>query len=227
MIRLGRKLCFPPVDQADSEGLLAFGGDLSIERLLLAYSEGIFPWYGPGCPILWWSPDPRFVLLPEEFHLPRSLRRVLKGDRFEVSMDQAFGAVIQACAFTPRPGAGQVSVNSTWLVPDMLQAYIALHAAGHAHSIEVWEQGSLVGGLYGVALGQVFFGESMFHMVPEASKVALVYLVAHLRAHDFTLLDCQQNTAHMGRFGGKEMPRARFIEYIKNGIQTPCPQAPA
>lgn len=227
MIRLGRKLCFPPVDQADSEGLLAFGGDLSIERLLLAYSEGIFPWYGPGCPILWWSPDPRFVLLPEEFHLPRSLRRVLKGDRFEVSMDQAFAAVIQACAFTPRPGAGQVSVNSTWLVPDMLQAYIALHAAGHAHSIEVWEQGSLVGGLYGVALGQVFFGESMFHMVPEASKVALVYLVAHLRAHGFTLLDCQQNTAHMGRFGGKEMPRARFIEYIKNGIQAPCPQAPA
>ncbi len=210
------QIIFPPVEQAEPDGLLAVGGDLSPERLLHAYSKGIFPWYGPGSPILWWSPDPRLVLFPEELHVSRSLRKVLRREPFQVSFDRAFPEVIGYCAAASRPdGPG------TWLVPDMQRAYNLLHEVGLAHSVEVWESGELVGGLYGVALGRVFFGESMFHLRPNASKVALVHLVQRLRRWDFQLLDCQQTTAHMQRFGAREIRRWEFMTILEEATVQP------
>lgn len=201
---------FPPVAEALSEpsGLLAAGADLSPERLLSAYRQGIFPWYAEGQPILWWSPDPRMVLRLEEFHLPRSVAKVLRERRFEIRADTAFREVVLGCA---APRAGQAG---TWIVPPMLEAYCRLHDLGHAHSVESWRDGRLVGGLYGIALGRMFFGESMFARESEASKVALASLVAQLRRRGFVMIDCQQETAHLARFGARPIPRAEFAREI-------------
>ncbi len=186
------------------------GGDLSPERLLYAYSRGIFPWYEEGSPILWWSPDPRCVLFPEKLHLGGSLRRVLNSGRFSFSVDACFGTVIRACASVPREGQ-----DGTWIVPDMVEAYERLHALGHAHSVEVWQDGAIAGGLYGVLIGRAFFGESMFHFQPDASKAALVHLVEWLKERGVEMVDCQQTTPHMLRFGAEEISRAEFVARLR------------
>jgi leucyl/phenylalanyl-tRNA--protein transferase len=210
---------FPDVGHAlrDPDGLLAVGGDLSVVRLVNAYRHGIFPWYSDGDPILWWSPDPRTVLLPTALHLNRSLRKLLRRRRFGVTMDRDFPAVIKACAEPRDPEGG------TWLLPEMIAAYRALHVRGIAHSVEVWEEESLVGGLYGVAIGGVFFGESMFSRVSNASKVALVHLCRRLAARDFGLIDCQVLTAHLIRMGAVQMRRSRFIDMLAALRDRPLP----
>lgn len=213
---------FPNPAGAGADGLLAFGGDLAPGRLLRAYSQGIFPWYGPGDPILWWSPDPRCVLAPEALHVPRSLARTLRRRTYAVTIDRAFARVIRACARTPRPDA-----QGTWLMPEMIEAYVRLHALGAAHSAEAWAtDGSLAGGVYGVALGRMFFGESMFHTAPDASKAAFVHLARLLARWGYGLIDCQQTTRHMLRFGATEMPRARFLAHLTH-LRTarPAPDA--
>ena len=189
-------LLFPPPEEADASGILAVGGDLRPERLLLAYRSGIFPWYEEGQPILWHSPDPRMVLAPEELHVPRSLVKTLRRRPFELTLDRAFAQVIAACARVPRPDQ-----DGTWITPAMERAYVELHRRGFAHSVETWVDGQLAGGMYGVSLGGVFFGESMFTLVPEASKVALVTLVRQLRVWGFGLIDCQVYTDNLDRFG--------------------------
>jgi leucyl/phenylalanyl-tRNA--protein transferase len=201
---------FPDTGTAlrDPDGLLAAGADLSLPRLLAAYRRGIFPWFGPGEPILWWSPDPRMVLFPDEFKVSRSLRRRLHRRDFEVRADSDFAAVMAACA-EPRPGQA-----GTWITPAMQSAYARLHAAGHAHSIEAWQDGRLCGGLYGVALGRAFFGESMFSRASDASKVALAHLVAQLRRWDFGLIDCQMQTPHLASLGARPIPRTEFTERL-------------
>jgi leucyl/phenylalanyl-tRNA---protein transferase len=204
---------FPDPEEADPDGLLAVGGDLSPQRLITAYAQGIFPWYAAGSPILWWSPDPRLVLVPDELHIPASLRRVLNSDRFRFSLDTAFGRVIRACAATPRPNQ-----DGTWILPEMIAAYEALHTLGIAHSAEAWEDGELVGGVYGVALGGVFFGESMFYARPEASKALFVTLARWLGAQGCTLIDCQQTTPHLLRFGAREMPRKEFLHRVADSL---------
>lgn len=211
---------FPPLRQAlrDPDGLLAVGGDLSVERLLAAYSRGIFPWFSRGDPILWWSPDPRFVLDPAHIHTGRSLRRTLARRTFRFSIDQAFADVVAACSRVPR--AGQ---PGTWITPGMRQAYVALHAAGHAHSVEAWRNGELVGGLYGVALGRVFFGESMFARADDASKAAFVVLCRHLARWGFPLVDCQMETAHLARFGARHIPRDDFAAQIRAAVSLGAP----
>ncbi len=186
------------------------GGDLSPERLLAGYARGIFPWYGEGSPILWWSPDPRCVLIPSRIHVGDRLRRTLRSGRFSYSVDTCFGRVIRACAEAPRPGQ-----DGTWIVPEMMYAYERLHTLGFAHSIEVWEQGELAGGLYGVLLGRAFFGESMFHTRSDASKAAVVWLTAWLSELGVELVDCQQTTSHMLRLGAEEMPRAEFLARLR------------
>jgi leucyl/phenylalanyl-tRNA--protein transferase len=198
---------------AIEDGLLAVGGDLRVERLLLAYQSGIFPWYSEGDPLLWWSPDPRMVLIPNELHVSRSLERVLKKGEFAVTLDTAFPAVIHACAEVRGPRR-----DGTWITKDMESAYCALHDAGYAHSVECRRDGELVGGLYGVSLGACFFGESMFSLVPNASKVAFVRLVRQLTAWGFTLVDCQMHTPHLARFGAKEIPRKRFLKLLRDGL---------
>lgn len=212
---------FPPVECAlrDPDGLLAIGGDLSPERLLEAYRRGIFPWYGEGQPILWWSPDPRWVLFPDELHVSRSLRKRLRSGRFEVTLDRDFRAVVEACR-QPRPGEG-----GTWITDAMREAYCGLHRLGHAHSAEAWLDDELVGGLYGVAVGRVFFGESMFTRVSDASKIAFVRLVRQLQAWDFPLIDCQVHTAHLARFGARPIPRQAFVAQLEE--HTPRPAVPA
>lgn len=207
------RIAFPHPERADPCGLLAVGGDLSPARLLLGYSRGIFPWYSDGEPILWWSPDPRLALFPEELHVPRSLRRVLNRGRYAITLDTAFPAVIRACARVPRPQRA-----GTWLTPEMVRAYETLHRMGRAHSVEAWQDGELAGGLYGVALGRVFFGESMFHRAPDASKACLVRLVELLQGWGFTLLDCQQTTPHMQRFGAREIPRSEFLQRLESAV---------
>lgn len=201
---------FPDVSLAEREpdGLLAVGGDLSVPRLLNAYRRGIFPWFSQGDPILWWSPDPRTILDPRRIRISRSLRKTLRRGRFTVSMDRDFDAVIRACS-GPRPGS-----DGTWLVPEMIAAYERLHRHGYAHSVEIWDEGALVGGLYGVALGRVFFGESMFSRATDASKVALVHLCHRLSAWGFGLIDCQVLTAHLIRMGAEEIPRATFVRLL-------------
>ncbi len=189
----------------EPDGLLAVGGDLSATRLINAYRRGIFPWFGDGDPILWWSPDPRTVLVPDRLRVSRSLHKTLRRGRFGVSMDRDFDAVIQACA-EPRDEDG-----GTWLVPDMINAYQRLHAHGLAHSVEVWQNGALAGGLYGVAIGRVFFGESMFTRISDASKVALVHLCRTLSEQGFRLIDCQVLTGHLIRMGARaDIPRSLF-----------------
>lgn len=200
-------LDFPPVETASPEGLLAVGGDLRAERLLAAYRRGIFPWYSDGQPILWWSPDPRTVLFPEKLKISRSLHKTLRAGKFRVTFDQRFRDVMRACTL-PRskdPAAG------TWITAAMIEAYTELHRLGHAHSVETWRGTELVGGLYGVALGSAFFGESMFARETDASKVAFVRLVPQLARWGYTLIDCQQYTAHLARFGAEEIPRSTFL----------------
>ena len=201
---------FPEPATAPADAPLCRGGDLGPVRLLAAYSRGIFPWYGPGLPLLWWSPDPRCVLPLADFHLPRRSARSLRASGFSVTLDAAFGRVISACA-APRPGP---EPPGTWLTPEMLTAYERLHSFGYAHSIETWRDGKLVGGLYGVALGRAFFGESMFHVESEASRAALAALVGLLRRRGATLLDCQQATPHMERMGATLLPRDEFLRQL-------------
>jgi leucyl/phenylalanyl-tRNA--protein transferase len=202
---------FPLLESAPLQygGLICAGGDLSPERLLAAYRRGIFPWYSPGEPILWWSPDPRMVLYPEEFRMTRSLRQTVRKGRFEVRFDSDFPAVIRACAEMPRKGQ-----NGTWITEEMREAYTRLFSLGFAHSIEACIEGELVGGLYGIAIGKVFYGESMFSHVPDASKIAMVHLIRFLAARGFGLIDCQMKTQHLARLGAREIPRARFIESV-------------
>lgn len=204
-------LRFPPVDQAlrEPEGLLAAGGDLRPERLVAAYRAGIFPWYEAGQPILWWSPDPRAVLPPERLHISRSLRKRLRHAGFSISFDRAFEAVLRGCAAPRRHACG------TWITPEMHAAYLRLFELGLAHSVEVWQKGRLVGGLYGVAIGRIFFGESMFSRVSDASKVALVYLARHLQAWDFPLIDCQLPNPHLERMGAVCIPREQFTALLR------------
>ena len=208
---------FPPVDKALKEpnGLLAAGGDLSPPRLIEAYSHGIFPWFSDGDPILWWSPDPRMVLFPAELRVSRSLRKTVARGVYETRYDTAFRDVIAACA-APRDGQA-----GTWIVPEMIEAYTALHELGFVHSVESWRDGVLVGGLYGMALGKVFFGESMFTRAPDASKVALVRLVERLKADGCRVIDCQQSTAHLASLGAREIPRNVFAKLVRESIQYP------
>jgi leucyl/phenylalanyl-tRNA--protein transferase len=208
-------LRFPPPRLASPEGLLAIGGDLRVERLLEAYRHGIFPWYSAGQPILWWSPDPRMVLVPEKLKLSRSLRKTLRSDRIRVTLDRQFRNVMQACA-APRPDQ-----NGTWITAEMIAAYAQLHEAGYAHSVETWIDSDLVGGLYGVALGSMFFGESMFARATDASKVAFVHLVRQLQAWNFTLIDCQVTTAHLASLGAEEIPRADFLHRLAIALRAP------
>ena len=218
---LGRELRFPPVERAHPSGLLAVGGDLSVERLILAYQSGIFPWPEPDTPILWWAPPKRALIEPSALHVGRSLRkRVRRGD-FEVRADHNFDAVIRACARVPRPGQ-----RGTWILPDMIDAYIQLHLAGYAHSIEAYRDGVLCGGLYGVSLGGCFFGESMFSQVDDASKVAFVTLAQQLVAWDFDLIDGQVQNPHLERFGVYTVPRAEFMIRLRKSLSKPTRRGP-
>lgn len=210
-VYLSKDLWFPPVEQAEEIGLLAMGGDLSPQRLLLAYSQGIFPWYNPGEPILWWSPDPRCVLFPQKIHISRSLNKTLKKAIFRVSFDGDFPAVIAAC----RKDRLQ---TGTWITAEMQQAYIDLWRLGFAHSVECWHQNQLVGGLYGISLGGCFFGESMFSRVANASKVALVGLCQQLTRLGIELVDCQQTSHHLLSLGAQEISRAEFIHRLSAGL---------
>ena len=205
---------FPPVHRAlrEPNGLLAAGGELSTQRLLEAYRRGIFPWYSEGEPVLWWSPDPRMVLFPEEISISRSLRKRLRNVHYEVRVDTCFHEVMHACAM-PREGQA-----GTWITDDIVSAYTALHAAGLAHSIETWIGGELAGGLYGVSIGGAFFGESMFHHVRDASKIALLGLVQHLRAQKFALLDTQWLTPHLRKFGAIEIPRYEYLHLLNSAV---------
>ena len=206
---------FPPVTQALSEpnGLLAASEDISTERLLTAYQHGIFPWYSAGQPVLWWSPDPRMVLLPQQFKCTRSLRQTLRkinlDNTFEIRVDSDFVAVMQACAET------RTHQEGTWITPEIIATYVGLHQRGLAHSVEIWIDGQLQGGLYGVNIGRMFFGESMFARVSDASKIALTYLVAFLHSQGCRMLDCQQNTAHLASLGGHEIPRSEFLATLQ------------
>ena len=216
----------PDADRAlaagsDAPGLVAAGGELVPKRLAEAYGKGIFPWYSDGQPVLWWSPDPRMVLLPAEFDLSRSLKKTLR--RFiatpgcEVRIDSAFRRVIEACAGAPRDGQ-----SGTWIVPEMIDAYVAWHRAGRVHSFETWIDGELAGGLYGVSLGRMFFGESMFARRTDASKIALAGLVAFCRAHGIETIDCQQRTSHLVSLGGRELPRAEFMARLGTALAMPA-----
>ena len=201
---------FPDVEQAEAEpnGLLAIGGDLSVKRLVRAYRSGVFPWYGAGEPILWWSPNPRMVLFPQRLRISRSLRKTLRKRLYSASMDFSFDRVIEACAGPRRDG------DDTWLMPEMIEAYRTLHRQHIAHSVEIWAGDDLVGGLYGVALGRVFFGESMFSRVSDASKLALVHLCQELLEWDYRLIDCQVHTGHLTRLGAEEIPRKTFTSLL-------------
>jgi leucyl/phenylalanyl-tRNA---protein transferase len=210
---------FPPPEQAleDPPGLLAAGGDLSCTRLLAAYRRGIFPWYSPGQPVLWWSPDPRAVLFPEEFHCSRSLAKTLRNGGFTTAIDRDFTAVIDGCA------APRAVSPGTWITSEMRAAYLELHRLGHAHSIEAWRHGALAGGLYGVRLGGVFFGESMFSAARDASKVALAHLVALCQRNSIVVIDCQLYSRHLASLGARTIPRSRFQALLAEQAGQPAP----
>jgi leucyl/phenylalanyl-tRNA--protein transferase len=214
--RLIKEVIFPPAEEAHSSGLLAVGGDLSSRRLLEAYRMGIFPWYCENEPILWWSPDPRLVLDLADFKISRSLRKILNKQTFQVTFDQAFSAVVQACATVPREGQ-----PGTWITDEMQEAYQRLHKLGYGHSVEAWFDGELAGGLYGVSLGRAFFGESMFHQRTDASKVALAALVERLKSWDFHFIDAQMTTEHLLRLGAKELPRRVFLKRLGEALKSP------
>jgi leucyl/phenylalanyl-tRNA--protein transferase len=207
---------FPSPDGATADGLLAVGGDLGVHRLLDAYRHGIFPWFGPGEPILWWSPDPRVLIYPDNLHVPRRLARRLRRGDLSFTTDRAFERVITACASIPRKGH-----PGTWLVPAMIRAYIRLHQAGYAHSVEVWREGALVGGLYGVCLGECFFGESMFSRLADTSKGALVFLVQQLGRLGYRWIDCQLPSDHLAQFGARPVVRKRFLAELAEGLRRP------
>ncbi len=219
--RLPREPVFPDPDEAEPDGLLAVGGDLSAERLVQAYAAGIFPWYSDGSPILWWSPDPRLLLDPAELHVPASLRRTIRRGTFRVRADTAFDHVIGRCATKPRPGQ-----EGTWITDEMALAYRRLHRLGIAHSFEAWEGTALAGGLYGVSLGAAFFGESMYADRPDASKVAFVQGVEWLASRGITLIDCQVKTAHLARFGAREVRRKHFLAALRRALARPTLRGP-
>ncbi|STX29390.1 leucyl/phenylalanyl-tRNA-protein transferase [Legionella beliardensis] len=208
---------FPSPEQADKQGLLAIGGDLSAPRLLAAYSQGIFPWFEADYPILWWSPDPRLILYPNQFKLAQSLKKSLKKPH-QFTMDTHFEEVIHACATVAKRR------QNTWITDDMQQAYIELHHLGYAHSIEIWSAGTLVGGLYGVSLGRAFFGESMFHLTRDASKIALFYLCQTLKEWQFDFIDCQLPTEHLQNLGAIIISRQEFLQQLKNALKHPSKQ---
>lgn len=218
---LRRRVLFPPVSWASPEGVLAVGGRPDAATLKEAYGRGIFPWPHEGVPLLWFCPDPRFVLQPEEAHVSRSLRREMRRGTFGVRADTAFREVIGRCSQQPRPGQ-----NGTWITLEMIAGYTALHDEGLAHSIEAWHDGRLVGGLYGISLGGVFFGESMFADVPNASKVAFATLLANLVRWRFSLVDCQSYTDHLASFGAVEWPRRRFLSVLREALQEPTRPGP-
>jgi leucyl/phenylalanyl-tRNA---protein transferase len=215
VFRLDDRLVFPPVHLAE-DGLLALGGDLRPERLMLAYTQGIFPWYAENLPILWHSPDPRMVMTTRDLIVQKSLRKTIRRGGYELRMDSAFGEVLAGCSSVPRPGQ-----TGTWLIPDMVDAYNKLHDLGFAHSIEAWDGDELVGGLYGVSLGAAFFGESMFARAPDASKIAFVACVRQLDAWNIGLIDCQVHTDHLERFGAYEVPRMAYLDLLKTALDQP------
>lgn len=215
---LDTSLAFPDPESAlkQPNGLLAAGGDLSVERLLLAYRQGIFPWYNEGEPVLWWSPNPRTVIFPGHLHISRSLRKDLRKQNFRFSRNEAFKAVVEACS-EPRP-----QQNGTWITQEMKNAYLRLHERGFAQSLECWQGEQLVGGIYGVVLGKCFFGESMFSRVDNASKAVMVELDKHLQAESFSLLDCQVSSPHVLSMGAVEIPRREFLQHLKlAGLSAP------
>lgn len=209
IVFLDNRLIFPPVENANAEGLLAVGGDLSPERLLLAYQNGIFPWFNGGSPILWWSPDPRMVLYPDKIKISKSMRKVLRSGQFRLTVNTCFGKVIERCSDIKRTGQ-----QGTWITAEMCKAYIALHYEGYAKSYEVWENDQLVGGLYGFDLGHIFCGESMFSTVSNASKFAFIRLAQELEAKKYIVIDCQMHTDHLESMGAKEIPRYKFTDLL-------------
>jgi leucyl/phenylalanyl-tRNA--protein transferase len=214
--QLTDKLVFPPAALAGEDGLLAIGGDLSPERLLLAYSNGIFPWFSAGDPILWWFPSPRFVIFPDEFKIPKRLSRLMRREPFSVTLDKAFHQVITLCATLD-----ERQEKGTWITRDMITAYTLLHDMGYAHSVECWQGHELAGGFYGISLGGVFFGESMFSRQANSSKIALVSLVRKLLEWDFDLIDCQVKTTHLMQFGAREIPGPEFQKLLAKSMSRP------
>lgn len=213
MVVLNDKLVFPPVEMATPEGIIAIGGDLGMDRLLLAYRSGIFPWYSEGEPIVWWSPDPRFVLFPDKLRVTKSMQSVLNNGSFRFTINRAFSKVLQHCKTITRQGQ-----EGTWITPAIEQAYTKLHDLGYAHSAEAWMNGELVGGLYGIRLGNVFFGESMFSKVSNASKFAFINYVRQLQKEKVTLIDCQVYTAHLESLGAKMIERNTFMTLLAENI---------
>ena len=209
MYRLTDALLFPSPEQASAEGIVAVGGDLQPERVMLAYRKGIFPWFESDDFLLWWSPDPRMVLFPDQLKISKSMRTVLRKKQFEVTFNKAFDQVVEACAKVKRFGQ-----NGTWITPGLMEVYSTLHTQGHAHSVEVWEEGSLVGGLYGIDLGTVFCGESMFSKSSNASKVALIFLVKELKKNKYKLIDCQVPTQHLASMGAEPISRSEFLTFL-------------
>ena len=210
IFQLTSDIVFPPVELASEEGILAISGDLCCDRILLAYESGIFPWFSENEPIVWWAPDPRFILFPHKLKVSKSMRPVLNSKQLSVTYDQAFKEVIKKCK-----SVGRKDQDGTWITSDIEKAYTALHKLGYAHSVEVWRNEKLVAGLYGVSLGRCFFGESMFSEESNASKYGFINLVRHLRNHDFNLIDCQVYTDHLASLGAEEMPRTLFSDYLK------------
>lgn len=210
---LGERPVFPPAELADRDGIIAVGGDLTPQRLINAYSHGIFPWYSRGDPIIWWSPDPRLVLFPDELHVSKSMKKLLKRDPFRLTCDLAFERVIEHCSL-PRE-----KQKETWITREMIDAYINLYNLGYAHSVEVWQHKQLVGGFYGISLGRCFFGESMFYKVANASKFAFIKFVKKLSELQFLLIDCQNPTGHLKSFGAREIPRAKFLVILKESLR--------
>lgn len=206
-------MLFPDPEQTDENGLLAAGGNLEPDTLLEAYSHGIFPWYNEGQPILWWCPDPRMVLFPGKFHISHSLKQKLNNPEIRVTADRAFSEVIRLCSQTQRKGQ-----EGTWITPAMIKAYLRMHDIGYAHSVETWYNGELAGGLYGLAIGRVFFGESMFYRIPDSSKIALYHLDRFLKQNGFEVIDVQQSTEHLKSLGAEEISRAAFLKILQNAI---------
>jgi leucyl/phenylalanyl-tRNA--protein transferase len=219
--RIPKQHDFPSPELAEPNGLLGVGGDLDPQRLLAAYRQGIFPWYSQGQPILWWSPDPRMVLRTSSLKVQRSLVKRVRQRPYEITLDRAFADVIARCATAPREGQA-----GTWITEAMQRAYVRLHELGHAHSVEAWLDGALVGGLYGIAVGRCFAGESMFAAAPDASKIAFVHLVRQLERWGFPLVDCQLHTPHLERFGASEVPRAQFLDELRALVVQPSRLGP-
>lgn len=217
---LSDRIAFPPQNLAEENGLLAIGGDLSVERLIASYKMGIFPWYSEGDPILWWTPDPRLVLFPEELHTSKSLNKLIRKKKFNVTVDHDFENVIQSCADVHKE-----KDSDTWIVSEMVEAYLRLHHEGYAHSVETWLDDKLVGGVYGVSIGKCFFGESMFTRENNASKVAFTYLVKLLQAKSFELIDCQMTTDHLLSLGAREIRRNEFVKRLKRALKNTEPPA--